>query len=76
MNRATRRATARAEASSWTTLSTDLRRLSNLDRILSPTARKRLLKAAADIDAGVPPLRVLAGIQPILDRVKRANGGR
>lgn len=74
MNRAERRAAAKA--SQWATLSTDLRRLASLDRVLSVTARKRLLKAAQDVDAGVPPLRVLAGIEPILKRVRRFNGGR
>jgi hypothetical protein len=69
MNRAERRAAAKA--SQWASLSTDLRRLAQLDRVLSVTARKRLMQAAADVDAGIPPLRVLAGIEPILKRVRR-----
>lgn len=74
VNRAERRAAARA--SQWASLSTDLRRLANLDRVLSVTARKRLMQAAQDVDNGVPPLRVLASVEPILKRVKRFNGGR
>lgn len=52
---------------------TDLRRLAQLDKVLSLHDRAELMRAAARIDAGEPPLRVMASISKTLANVKKAS---
>jgi hypothetical protein len=74
VNRAERRAAARAGR--WADVPKQLRQMSELDRVLSLHDRAQLKRAAARIDAGEPPLRVMASIAKTLRNVKRATTPR
>lgn len=74
MNRAERRAQERA--GKWADVPRQLRQMSELDRVLSLHDRAQLRRAAARIDAGEPPLRVMASISKTLRNVKRATTPR
>lgn len=73
MNRAERRAAAKN--GKWADVPANLRRLSELDKVLSMEDRRRLAEAAGKIEAGDRPLVVMASISDVLGRVKRASTG-
>lgn len=73
MNRRDRRRAAKH--GTWRNLPTELRQLSELDKVLPAADRQRLRRAADRLDAGVAPLVVLATIAPILNRVRKIAGG-
>jgi hypothetical protein len=74
VNRAERRAAARS--GKWADTAANFRKLAELDKVLSLNDRRALTKAAGRLDAGESPLRVMASVAPVLDRVRKATTAR